>query len=381
MRKESLYKVLVSRYIEDKASDKEREVFFHLLAKGKLDKHLHEAMEASARKALGESDDLMPAILHSGRSPWPARVRWLAAAMLIGVVSVSALLFLGKGSKGAEKQISTSVYKNEISAGGNHALLTLANGATIALDNTKGKDNLGMQGNARVEKINAGNLVYQATAGKTTAVYYNTVATPAGGQYRVTLADGTQVWLNALSTLRFPTSFNGADRTVQLTGEAYFEVAKNKSNPFHVKVNGVDVAVLGTSFNVNAYSDEGALKTTLVEGSVQLSKGGKSLMLSPGQQGSQDDRVDGFTLVKAADVGQAVAWKNGYFSFDDVDIRGVMRQLARWYGIQVKYEGVPTSAQFWGKMGRDLNLTQVLNGLTKSKVHFKLEGTLLTVLP
>lgn len=379
MKRETIYKILVRRYIEDKASDKEKEVFFHLLAKGKLDKHLHHAMEAGARKFLGEQEAPGTESIPGGKRFFSTlRLRHLAAAIFIGTILMTAALWWRKDRKLPETPIVSSSFKHEVAPGGNHALLTLANGSTIALDKT-GKDNLGMQGNARVVNISTGNLVYRATAGKPASVCYNTITTPAGGQYQVTLSDGTRVWLNALSTLKYPTSLAGADRTVQLTGEAYFEVAKNKNSPFHVEVAGVDVAVLGTNFNVNAYTDEGSLKTTLLQGSVRLNKGGETLLLLPGQQGGAAG--NGFALVNNADVDQAVAWKNGYFSFDDVDIRTVMRQLARWYGIQVNYEGIPTKAQFWGKMGRDLNLTQVLTGLTKSKVHFKLDGNTLTVLP
>lgn len=380
MKRETIYKILVRRYIEDKASDKEKEVFFHLLANGKLDKHLHNAMEAGARKVLGEQEEIEAEHITGGKLFFSALRRGrLAAAIFIGTILISTALLWKKDKKRAEIPIvASTVKKNEIAPGGKHALLTLANGSTIALDNA-GKDNLGIQGNARVINTGSGNLVYRATAGKSSGVCYNTVVTPAGGQYQVTLSDGTQVWLNALSTLKFPTSLNGADRTVQLKGEAYFEVAKNKNSPFHVNVAGVDVAVLGTSFNVNAYPDEGSLKTTLLEGSVRLNKGNESLMLSPGQQGRESG--NGFSLIRNADVGQAIAWKNGYFSFDDVDIQTVMRQLARWYGIQVNYEGSPARVQFWGKMGRDLNLTQVLAGLAKTKVHFRLDGNTLTVLP
>jgi transmembrane sensor len=379
MKRETIYKILVRRYIEDKASDKEKEVFFHLLANGKLDKHLHNAMEAGARKFLGEREEIEAGQLSSGK-PFSStlRLRRLAAAVFVGTILISTALWWRKDKKHVEIPVVASSFKNEIAPGGNHALLTLANGSTIALD-IAGKNNLGIQGNARVINTGSGNLVYRATAGKSSAVCYNTIVTPAGGQYQVTLSDGTRVWLNALSTLKFPTSLNGADRTVELKGEAYFEVAKNKKSPFHVNVAGVDVAVLGTSFNVNAYADEGSLKTTLLEGSVRLNKGSESLMLSPGQQGRETG--DGFSLTRNADVGQAIAWKNGYFSFDAADIQTVMRQVARWYGIQVNYEGPPARVQFWGKMGRDLNLTQVLAGLAKTKVHFRLDGNTLTVLP
>jgi ferric-dicitrate binding protein FerR (iron transport regulator) len=215
----------------------------------------------------------------------------------------------------------------------------------------------------------------------------------------VTLADGTKVWLNALSKLQYPNAFVGKDRTVDLTGEAYFEIAKDKSRPFMVRVNGVQVQVLGTSFNVNAYKDETGIKTTLLEGGVRLVKGDVTALLKPGQQGvtgapdagaaangqrgttsAQAIATSGFS-VHNADIDQVMAWKNGFFSWDAADVHTVMRQISRWYGVEVRYEGTPTTALFGGEIGRDLTLTQVLTGLSKSKVHFQLDGKILTVLP
>ena len=387
MKRKALYKQLISRYMEDKASDREKEVFFHLLSKGKLDKYLHAEMEDRAGQMLSETDKK------------PARARFIplkigyaaaAAAILTGLIIAAGLLRQQNRSPGNGKPIIASQYKNEVHPGGNHAILILADGSKLVLDSTK-KGLLSVQGKARLTKVDSGSLVYQATTDEHSVISYNTIATPAGGQYQVTLADGTKVWLNALSTLKFPTSFNGPARTVELKGEAWFEVAQNKNKVFHVLVNGLDVQVLGTKFNVNAYTDENSLKTTLMEGSVRLVKDNQSLILTPGQQGVTVPAGAGagggagttgrLALVKNANTDEALAWKNGYFSFDDADIHTVMRQLARWYGIRVKYEGTPTKTLFWGKMGRDLNLTQVLTGLDKSKVHFQLEGTTLTVMP
>lgn len=180
--------------------------------------------------------------------------------------------------------------------------------------------------------------------------------------------------------LKFPTSFNATARTVELTGEAYFEVAVNKSKPFHVKVNGMDVEVLGTAFNVNAYPDESSIKTTLLEGAVKLVKGKNDIMLKPGEQ-AQTTGESGLLLNKDVNVDQAIAWKNGHFSFDGSDIYGVMRQISRWYGVEVQYDGAVPGKSFDGTIGRDLNLTQVLTGLSRGGIHFRLEGTRLTVLP
>ena len=374
MKREAIYKQLVRRYIENKASDREKEVFFHLLAEGKLDKYLRSAMEASAERILNTTPKSRPRIT-------PLAIRYTAAAALIGLLVLTGILWNQYHHRGPDSNhpIAGTYYKNEVHPGGNHAILTLANGLHVVLDSA-GKGSLGVQGASRIMKVTPGSLFYKTISGDHSPSYYNTITTPAGGQYQVTLADGTKVWLNALSTIKFPTSFNGPDRTVELTGEAYFEVSKDKSKPFLVRANGIKVEVLGTRFNVNAYTDEATLRTTLLEGAVKLTKGNAALVLTPGQQG-QTASTGGFSIVPDADTDEAVAWKNGYFSFDDADIREVMRQLARWYGIQVKYEGNPTNALFWGKMGRDLNLTQVLSGLDKSKVHFQLEGTMLTVLP
>lgn len=374
MKRKAIYKQLVRRYIENKASDREKEVFFHLLAGGKLDKYLHAEMEARAGRTLS-------AVARNRSGFTTLAIRYTAAATFTGLLALTGMLWSRYHRRDQNSTHSTTgtFYKNEVPPGGNHAILTLANGLHVVLDSA-GKGSLGMQGASRIVKINSGSLFYKAVSGDHSSSYYNTITTPAGGQYQVTLADGTKVWLNALSTIKFPTSFDGPGRTVELTGEAYFEVSKDKSKPFHVKVNGMDVQVLGTRFNVNAYADESTLKTTLLEGAVKLTKGNAALVLNPGQQG-QTAPAGGLSIVRDVDTDEAVAWKNGYFSFDDADIRTVMRQLARWYGIKVRYEGNPTNAQFWGKMGRDLNLTQVLSGLDKSKVHFQLEGTTLTVLP
>jgi transmembrane sensor len=351
------YNRLVRRYLDDKASDNEKEVFFHLLGQGKLDNHLRAEMEARARIALGEVKRR------------PVVIWYLAAACLLGLIGVTALLWRPRKAIAPEMQVVAA-----IQPGGNHAILTLANGRRVVLDSAA-KGAISTQGTAKIIKVSAGSLAYTPQNLPESQPLFNTIATPTGGQYQVTLADGTVVWLNSLSSIRFPTSFNGPDRTVVLTGEAYFEVAKNKEKPFHVLAAGTDIQVLGTSFDVNAYEDEGPLKTTLIEGAVRVVKGDAHLRLEPGEQ------AKGFTLVKDIDTEETIAWKNGYFSFDDADIAAVMRQLARWYGIQIKYEGSPTKALFWGKMGRDLELTQVLSGLDKSKVHFRLQGNTLTVLP
>ncbi len=316
----------------------------------------------------------------------PARVRrllprrgYMVAAAIAGLLTLTGLWLLLNKKKEAGKPAIVNVYKNDVSPGGSHAVLTLANGARILLDSA-GNGNLVRQGNAQVIKVVPGKLAYQPGAGQKTATVYNTLTTPAGGKYEITLGDGTKVWLNAMSSLKFPTVFDGADRTVDLTGEGYFDVAKNIGKPFHVRVNGVQVDVLGTEFDVNAYADETSIKTSLLNGSVRLQRGATTMLLKSGEQG-QTTGTEGLALVKDADLEAAIAWKKGYFSFEDANVQTVMRELSRWYGIEIKYEVNPNVGSFGGEMGRDLKLTQVLDGLSKSGVHFQLDGKVLTVLP
>jgi transmembrane sensor len=305
--------------------------------------------------------------------------RYIAAAALTGLVALTGILWWAKRNEVSDSTVAVNVYKNDVKPGGNHAILTLANGTHIMLDSA-GQGNLVSQGGAQLIKVDSGNLAYKAMDSNHNTISYNTLATPAGGKYQVTLSDGTRVWLNALSSIRFPTTFKGSIRSVDLTGEAYFEVAKDKRKPFHVNANGVDVQVLGTEFNVNAYPDEPSIKTTLVQGSVRLAKANATLLLKPGEEG-QTSGTSGLVLDKDVDIDQALAWKNGKFSFEGADIRTIMRQIGRWYNVEVRYQGDPGDYLFDGQIGRDLNLSEVLAGLSKSNVHFKIDGNVLTVLP
>lgn len=372
MDNNELYKQLVDRYIDGTASVEELLVFRDLLNKGALDQLL---LEATLEE--GEA---------SVKRPWGAGLlfmtlkKYSVAAAIVGLGSIG--IFLVTRHERVHKEQAAVVvnqFSNDVAPGGNHATLTLANGTKITLDSL-GKGALMNQGGARLIKIDSGNLAYKAVADDENEVSYNTIATPAGGQYQVTLSDGTRVWLNALSSIKFPTTFNGGQRSVELTGEAYFEVARDVLKPFHVNANGVDVEVLGTAFDVNAYADEPSIKTTLVQGAVRLTKANAILLLKPGEDG-QIAGTSGWVLDKNADIDRALAWKNGKFSFEGADIRAIMRQIARWYDVEVRYQGDPGGHLFDGQIGRDLNLSEVLTGLSKSNVHFKIEGTVLTVLP
>lgn len=294
---------------------------------------------------------------------------WKVAAMLILVTSVGAYFYFDKMS---ERQIATTntarKSKNDIAPGGNKAILTLSDGSAIVLDSAS-KGTLAQQGSTKILKLDDGKLSYEATAGSS-EVLYNTISTPRGGQYQLELPDGSKVWLNAASSLRFPTAFSGNERNVELTGEGYFEIAKNANKPFHVMVNDMTVEVLGTHFNVNAYDDEETVKTTLLEGLVKINAATASNELKPGQQ-AQVDKKKNIKVVNA-DVDEAVAWKNGFFTFSNADLPTVLRQLSRWYDVQITYEGAIPQRQFKGEMQRDLNLSEVLKILETNNVHFKI---------
>jgi ferric-dicitrate binding protein FerR (iron transport regulator) len=213
-------------------------------------------------------------------------------------------------------------------------------------------------------------LPYSATDAKNGKILYDTLTTPMGGQYMLTLPDGTKVWLNAASSIIFPASFNDKERAVSVTGEVYMEVAKNSKQPFKVKVNEMEIAVLGTSFDINAYGDEPMIRTTLVEGRIRLGQDGKSKEIMPGQQGQV---IKGeIKLAPKVEMEQILAWKNGLFNFNNVDLYTIMRQLSRWYNIKVEYSGTLPDRNFAGELPRDLSLAQVLKILDKIDVHYKI---------
>jgi ferric-dicitrate binding protein FerR (iron transport regulator) len=227
-----------------------------------------------------------------------------------------------------------------------------------------------------------GQLVYDADQLSANRTVYNIMSTPKGRQFQLVLPDGSQVWLNAASSIRYPTSFTGKDRRVEITGEAYFEVAHNPSVPFKVEVNKQsEVTVLGTHFNINSYENEESVSTTLLEGSVQVKNQAGMIVLKPGQQ-AKVTGLDKINVLSNVNLDKVMAWKNGVFNFEDATLQEVMRQLERWYDIDVVYEKNIPKLEFFGKMGKDLSLAAVLSGLEKSNVHFRMEeGRRLVVLP
>jgi len=282
-------------------------------------------------------------IIAKGRPHIPFYQTLIRAAAILLFVSATIILLYSRYTR---KQIENkTAVTYDVAPGGNKAILTLSNGSKVTLNDSK-NGLLATQAGALILKKDS-LLSYKSTAGKTDAVTYNTINTPNGGQYQLVLADGTRVWLNAASSLKFPTEFNGNNRTVELTGEAYFEVAKDKHKPFNVKTANQTVQVLGTHFNVNSYTDEAVVKTTLLEGSVKVYSATASVLISPGQQALLSNNQ--LLVNKDPDVNEVIAWKNGMFQFNEADIQTIMRQIARWYDIDVEFKGKIPDYTYHGK--------------------------------
>lgn len=315
------------------------------------------------------------------------RRRWWTYAAVASIVLVTctggAWLWLTRHRSNADITPATqTTAATEIKPGGNKAVLTLADGSKIDLGNsTIGV--LANQENSKVSKVADGQLAYKATGERSEAMAYNVLSTPKAGQWLLHLPDGTNVWINNASVIRYPVAFTGPDRVVELSGEAYFEVAKDPAHPFKVKIqDGATVDVLGTSFNIMSYSDEPAERTTLVDGSVRVTLNNQSVLLKPDQQ--SDLGTDHKLNVNSdVNVQSVIAWKDGYFSFDQANIKAVIRQLARWYDLDVEYRGQVEDTEFQGqgRIQRNLPLTAILKGLESEHLHFKLDGQNLIITP
>lgn len=320
--------------------------------------------------------DILKALDTANNVPIVRNLNWrklVAAACILISMSLAGYFLI---SRQAPEQVA-ALKNQDVSPGGNKAFLTLADGRKIAL-NESPNGRLVQQGNTAVRKTADGMVVYQP--GEATAdPVFNTINTPSGGQFHIVLADGTSAWLNASSSISFPTSFPGSKRVVEITGEVYFEVAHDAAKPFLVKSSGQSVEVLGTHFNINAYTNEPVIKTTLLQGSVRISANGKSDMLKPGQQASvSGNNID----VRPVDTDQAVGWKNGDFIFDNEDLQTVMRQISRWYNVDVIYKNKTEFQKFYGTISRTKKLSEILKALEMNQnVHFKTEGRTIEVMP
>lgn len=303
---------------------------------------------------------------------------WSVAASLLVAIAIGGLVRTTQPTVHANT--SAAIVANQtVMPGRNTAVLTLGNGQRLLLDSVA-KGEVGVQGGSKVVKADSGSLAYQASGNSSVAVEYNVLTTPRSGQFQLTLPDGSRVWLNNVSSLRYPTSFQGSDRRVELTGEAYFEVARDARKPFVVQVKDASIKVLGTSFNVMAYPEEAGSQTTLLTGAVQVKAGTAEVKLHPDEQAQVSSNGE-LNVVKDVPSADIVSWKDGFFYFGRASFAEVMRQLARWYDIDVVYKGKVPDMEFGGKVDRSLPLNDLLKFLDKNQIHFRLEGRKLIVLP
>lgn len=304
--------------------------------------------------------------------------KWVAAASVVMMVFAGYwILHKGHGTRPSAIAYNTGK-ADTLLPGGNHAVLTLANGKKILLD-TAEDGLLNNQNNINVIKTKDGQIAYNGSAVAAVAGD-NKITTPRGGQYQLLLADGTKVWLNSASSLQYPVIFTGNKRLVTLSGEAYFEVAKNKEKPFVVNVNGEQVKVLGTHFDIMAYDDEPAVKTTLIEGSVQVKKGMDSVLISPGEQAVSPNSGSDKLEVKQADIEETLAWTKGDFLFRSLSIDDIMRQIERWYNADVQYSSDVSDIRFSGGMQRKQDVSNLLEILeADGRLSFKIKGHIIIV--
>lgn len=380
---ENTFRELVYAYLTDCISPADRERFFSLLQETKYQYILERFIDLEMRHgsfAAGEdlglkeiSAQSVLRLLEEQKEqsrvaeksyPWQRFFRYAAAVTGVFILGAAVYFFLLKSSpspEGTTAAASAGTIVEEVLPGSEKAILTLSDGKTVVLG--EGAEVLEDQG-VKINKSD-GQLVYS----KTNIVALNTMRTPRGGQYKLILPDGTLAWLNAASSITFPTSFQGSERKIKVTGEVYLEVTRNEKQPFIVETGAQSITVLGTRFNINAYEDEVHSRTTLVEGLIQVN----NTIIRPGQVYT-DNKVE------EADVDQVLAWKNGLFNFHKMQLATAMRQLSRWYDIDVSYEGPVPDLLIFGEMGRDLTLSQVLEVLEDMNVHYRMEGRKLTIL-
>ena len=391
------FKQLIDQYISGQLSQEGRNSFALLLEKPEyralLEAELehsfmedvYEGVESAQRKerinklindkiATQAAPEIPVHRVHLLQRGW---ARLAVAAMLVLLLGSAVFIAMRKASDKALATTTAPQPAADIAPGHDGAILTLADGSRIVLDSAR-KGTLGKQGGTQLVLDN-NRLAYEASHTTGDAVSYNMLNVPRGRQFQVVLPDGTKVWLNAASSMRYPTAFTGSERLVEITGEAYFEVAHDARKPFIVKKGDTETKVLGTHFNINAYDDERTMNITLLEGSVQVKSGAKQVTIKPGQQAQVGN---GINVAGNVDVDEVVAWKDGKFQFGETaDIESIMRQVANWYDVEVVYKGAVHN-HIGGTISRSVNLSLLLKMLeTTGVVGFKVEKKTVEVIP
>ncbi len=386
MEKKDFLKIL-QRYKDGRASKEEEEFLFAYYELFDLEEDVLDQKTDAARDDLKKNikdeierklqqDEFNPD--ENIRTPWTFYFKRTLAAMIIAAGLLGYFLYRPKPVQEKLPESLTKAESVQIVPGKNDAVLTLEDGKMIVL-NEQNEGLVTQQAGVSITKTKEGQLAYEVTEPQVAVIH--TIRTPRGGQYQITLEDGTRIWLNSASSIRFPTIFARDERIVEITGEAYLDVAHDSKKPFKVKSENQLVEVLGTQFNINTYPEEPLHKTTLISGSVKISKTGKpdlsttgdSKILKPGQQAAVHPDRNKITL-QHVDTEVAVAWKNGYFKFDKADIQTVMRQISRWYNVDVEYKGALSDDLFAGEIKRDEDVNKVLRILRLSNIRAEIQG-------
>ncbi|NGM65140.1 FecR family protein [Sphingobacterium sp. SGR-19] len=372
---------LIKKYNDGTASPDERkfvETWYEDLhvrtnkVDGKLPNGLEDSIFSAVEAEIGSFEPASNRSVHKARSLF----RIAAAVAVVVSISIYLLFFRVVPVSNYTMPKVASATQNDVEAGGDKATLTLGNGARIILNEMQ-QDSLSY-GASVIRKNEEGSIRFESTTPLLPTadfLVWNTLSTPTGGQYKIVLPDGTKVWLNAESHLRFPTVFAGNERHVELVGEAYFEVSQDKNKPFRVIAGKAKIEVLGTHFNVMAYKDEKSMVATLLEGSIKISSTQGEKILSPGQQALVSPELS----VKEVDTDLAVAWKNGFTLFENEDLRTIMRRIERWYDVKVVYQDHLAERRFTGGIDRKAKLSSLLKVLELSDIQFELKNRILTV--
>jgi ferric-dicitrate binding protein FerR (iron transport regulator) len=378
-------KKLLQRYLDDSLSDEEVRSVLESINKGTYDGALQEivdeALEKDAFAGLsdrGRYDMLFSRLLeratekerpltvkHKNGSRRPAAKKVI---FYLAAVAASAMLLITISTLRRSDEQTPVQTVADLPPGGNRAMLTLGDGSTILLDSAA-IGQLAEQAGTRVMKVDDGRLAYNSEGRRKAETVYNTITTPRAGQYELILPDSSRVWLNSESSIRFPVSFSGSFRVVEITGEAYFEVAENREMPFRVSSGNTTVEVLGTSFNVRAYTDEGSVNTTLVEGSVQVASPVNLTTIVPGQQARVTSQGL-ITVENNVDLEEIISWKNGLFMFNSATIEQIMSQVSRWYDVEIQFIGEKSNKTFSGIVSRKSNVSELLRIMEGAGVRF-----------
>jgi ferric-dicitrate binding protein FerR (iron transport regulator) len=387
---------LLNRYLRDSLNEEELDELLGILRRNNNSKLLRQAADEAFRsrefsgltdsenydklygKLMAEARNRKHEPLRSNRGEKGSASRRIslfyrvaAAASVIIVVAIGILWISN------ERTATTMQTVADLAPGGSRAMLTLGDGSTILLDSAA-IGQLAEQAGTRVMKVDDGRLAYNSEGRRKAETVYNTITTPRAGQYELILPDSSRVWLNSESSIRFPVSFSGSFRVVEITGEAYFEVAENRDMPFRVSTGNTIVEVLGTSFNIRAYTDEGSVNTTLIEGSVQVASPVSQATIAPGQM-AVADITGNISVEDDADISEIIAWKKGLFVFNSESIGEIMNQIARWYDVDVKFSEKPGTETFSGIVSRKSNVSEVLKIMEQAGISFSITEEVITV--